>query len=212
MMCAAAALLAGMFATPLWSIRLVAPQYPEGLGMQIRINTVVGITPTDLLNINGLNHYIGMKVIDPDSIPVLRAMPWVLGALVLGALLVALIGRRVALVGWLVTFGCAALAGLGEFWWWEYDYGHHIDVAHAIIKIPGMSYQPPVVGSKQLLNFTATSMPALGAYLALAAFVLALGALMLERRRTRAETAFRLEPSPTPIAHSEQPSLEAARI
>ena len=52
------------------------------------------------------------------------------------------------------------MAGLIDFWKWEYDYGHDLDTVNAIIKIPGMSYQPPVIGSRQLLNFTATSWPA----------------------------------------------------
>ena len=44
---------------------------------------------------------------------------------------------------------------------------------NAIIVIPGMSYQPPLIGSKQLLNFVATAWPG-GAAIALGlAFVLA---------------------------------------
>ena len=56
----AALLLLVLFVTPLWRIDLLAPQYPEGLGMLIRVNTVTGVKPNDLENINGLNHYIGM--------------------------------------------------------------------------------------------------------------------------------------------------------
>jgi len=175
--------LAGVFVSPLWTIRLVAPQYPEGLGMQIRVNTIVGLTPTDLGNINGLNHYIGMKVIDPALVPVLKVMPWVVAALCLGVLLVAFTRHRRLLQAWLGVFAIAAAVGLAEFWWWEYDYGHDIDTEHAIIKIPGMSYQPPLIGSKQLLNFTAHSAPAFGAYLAGAAFALALAALLMDAER-----------------------------
>ena len=51
----AALLLLSLFLLPLWQVRLVAPQYPEGLGMHIHINTVVGATETDLDNINNLN-------------------------------------------------------------------------------------------------------------------------------------------------------------
>src|SRR5512143_2140182 len=86
--------LGGMYLFPLWSIGLVAPQYPEGLGMLIRINTVAGVQPNDLDNINGLNHYIGMKVIRPDAIPELRIMPWIVGALIALALIGALWGKR----------------------------------------------------------------------------------------------------------------------
>ena len=177
-------LLLLLYLLPLWQIRLIAPQYPEGLGMRIRVNTVVGLTPTDLGNINGLNHYIGMKTIDPEAIPVLRAMPIVVGALAAGILLVALIGRRRLLTGWLAAFGVFAAVGLAEFWWWEYDYGHHLDLEHAIIKIPGMSYQPPLIGSKQLLNFTASSWPASGAYVAVIAFGVAYLAYTMTSRKT----------------------------
>ena len=87
-------LLIGLFVFPLWHVRLTAPQYPEGLGMNIRINTVEGATETDLKNINGLNHYIGMKAIDPQTIPELKFMPWIVGALILSGLAVAAVGRR----------------------------------------------------------------------------------------------------------------------
>ena len=95
----AALLLLGLYAVPLWRIQLHAPQYPEGLGLLIRVNTITGIKPADLDNINGLNHYIGMKAIDPEAVPVLAIMPWVVGALSLGALLVAAVGLRILLVG-----------------------------------------------------------------------------------------------------------------
>src|SRR4051794_18262136 len=97
----AGVLLLGAFAFPLWRIALEAPQYPEGIGMLIRVTTVDGVKPNDLNNINGLNHYIGMKAIEPDAIPELRYMPWILGALAVGALVVALIGRRRPLIAWL---------------------------------------------------------------------------------------------------------------
>lgn len=178
-------LLAAAFALPLWHIKLLAPQYPEGLGLEIHIHTVRGMSPTDLGNINELNHYIGMKVIDPDAIPVLHIMPWVLGALVLGGLLVTVIGRRGALIAWLGGFLVAAGAGMWEFWRWEYDYGHNLDFEHAIIKVPGMTYQPPLLGAKQLLNFTAISWPATGGVLIGIALALGIVALVLSLRARR---------------------------
>lgn len=173
----AALLLLALFVVPLWRIRLQAPQYPEGLGMLIRVNTITGLAPTDLNNINGLNHYIGMKAIDPDAIPVLRYMPWVVGALALSGLATAAAGRRAFLMAWIAAFGLAGAAGLAEFYAWSYDYGHNL-AADAVIKIPGMTYQPPLIGSKQLLNFTASSWPASGGWLAVVAFALAVVALL----------------------------------
>lgn len=162
---AAAALLMSLgFVLPLWRVDLVAPQYPEGLGMLIRVNTVVGVKEQDLNSINNLNHYIGMKRIDPDAIPELRFMPMILGALIVTGLGVAALGKRGVLYVWSAGLGAVLAVALYDYWRWGYDYGHNLDADVAIIKIPGMTYQPPLIGSKQLLNFTATSWPASGGW------------------------------------------------
>ncbi len=175
--------LAGLFVLPLWRVQLVAPQYPEGLGMRIGISDVRGTMPTDLDNINGLNHYIGMKHITPSAIPELRYMPWIVAGLILLGLIAASVGSRKLLLTWIGGFAILAVAGLADFWRWEYDYGHNIDFEHAIIKIPGMTYQPPLIGVKQLLNFTAISWPDTGAWLALAAFGLGVLAVIMTFRQ-----------------------------
>ena len=151
---------------PLWEVRLLAPQYPEGLGMRIFAYTVKGIKLNDLDNINGLNHYIGMMPIRPDAIPELRYMPWILAALAVMGLIAAWRNSRRLLLTWLAAFTALSVVGLWDFWRWEYNYGHRLDMETAIIVIPGMSYQPPLIGSKQLLNFTATAWPG-GAAIAL---------------------------------------------
>jgi nitrous oxidase accessory protein len=173
-----AAMLAVAFLVPVWRISLLAPQYPEGIGMLIRINTITGVKPADLNNINGLNHYIGMKEIVPESIPVLHVMPIALAILIALGLLAALIGRRWAGWTWLGLVAAGGVAALVEFYRWSYDYGHNL-AADAIIKVPGMTYQPPLLGSKQLLNFTATSWPDIGGWVAGAAFLIGFLALAL---------------------------------
>ena len=181
----ASALLGIVLLLPLWRIRLVAPQYPEGLGMSIRPSTVVGLKPHDLDNINSLNHYIGMRAIDPGTIPELRFMPWIIVALATCGVAVAAMGRRSPVVAWLISFAALGVAGIFDFWRWGYDYGHNIDVDHAIIKIPGMTYQPPLIGTKQLLNFTATSLPDVGGILLGIAFVLGIVAMFVAVRSTQ---------------------------
>ena len=186
---AAVVLLGALFVTPLWSVRLVAPQYPEGIGMLIRLNTVEGMKEHDLRNINSLNHYIGMKPIEPDAIPELQYMPWIAAGLIAAGVLVAASGRRRLLVTWTAGFALIGAAGLYDFWRWSYDYGHNLDIENAIIVVPDMTYQPPLIGTKQLLNFTATSLPASGGLLAGASFALALGAIALSYRRVRGGAA-----------------------
>jgi len=185
MLLVAVLLLGALFVTPLWSVRLVAPQYPEGIGMLIRLNNVVGMKEHDLRNINSLNHYIGMKAIEPDAIPELRYMPWIAAGLIAAGMLVAASGRRRLLVAWTAGFALLGAAGLYDFWRWSYDYGHNLDMEKAIIVVPGMTYQPPLIGTKQLLNFTATSLPATGGLLAGVSFALAMAAIVISYRRVR---------------------------
>lgn len=181
----ASVLMIGVYLFPLWSVRLTAPQYPEGLGMQIRINTVEGATENDLNNINNLNHYIGMKRIEPDAIPELRIMPWIVAAIIVTGLATAALARRKLVYAWTAGFLAIAIIGLIDFWKWEYDYGHNLDTDHAILKIPGMTYQPPLIGAKQLLNFRAVSLPSTGGILAGVAIALAVAAAVLVWRERK---------------------------
>jgi len=150
--------------------------------MYVWINTITGQKPNDLHSINGLNHYIGMKAIVPDAIPELRLMPRIVAGLIAIGLFVATLGRRSLLFGWTALFALIAAAGLVDFWYWGYDYGHDLDPT-AAIKIPGFSYQPPVLGSKQLLNFTAHSWPGIGGWAIGIALIVAVVLCVIELRR-----------------------------
>lgn len=185
---AAALALVALYFVPLWRITLDAPQFPEGIGLYIQIDAIEGINRHDLQNINGLNHYIGMKEIHPESIPELRWMPWILGALIAWGLMAAAVGKRWMLCGWFGLLGLAAVAGLADFYIWGYDYGHNLDPT-AAVKVPGMTYQPPLIGSKEILNFTATSLPAVGGWIAIAAGLLAGWRCWVERRGGRGDGA-----------------------
>lgn len=65
---------------------------------------------------------------------------------------------------------------MADFWKWEYNYGHNLNPEAAII-VPGMAYQPPLIGYKQLLNFGAYSIPDIGGWIFIAAGVI-IGVLM----------------------------------
>jgi len=169
-------LIAGYF-LPVWEITLEAPQYPEGLGMNIWINKITG----DLQTINGLNHYIGMKFIEPDSIKELTIMPFILGGLIALGLIAGITGKRKLLTIFVVVFIVLGIAGAVDFYMWEYDYGHNLR-EDAAIKIPGMTYQPPLIGTKELLNFVATSWPAAGGWIIITGGFVSVLVLMYEVR------------------------------
>lgn len=166
---------------PLWRIELVAPQYPEGLRMFIWVNRITGGTEFDLYNINLLNHYIGMKPIEPEAIPELKILPFIIGFLIAFGLLSAILGKRVLLYAWVITFVLLGVAGLADFYKWGYDYGHNLD-PNAPIKIPGLAYQPPLIGTKQLLNMLASSFPDVGGYIAVVSLFLGFLAIAIDLR------------------------------
>lgn len=183
---------------PLWRVRLIAPQYPEGLGMEIYARTVRGATEHDLGNINELNHYIGMRAIEPEAIADFRVIPWAIVGIAVFGVVAAIIGKRPLAIAWVAVFVIAGVAGLWDFWHWEYMYGHDLDMVHAIIKVPGMTYQPPLIGAKQLLNFTATSWPAAGTLMIGLSFAIgAMAAFLPARSRPTSAVA----PHARPLHH-----------
>ncbi len=202
----ASLLLIGMYFTPLWNISLDAPQYPEGLGLEIWINDIRGENPNDLDKINNLNHYIGMKKIVPDAILELKYMPYIIGFMMLFGLVAAFSNKRGLIVAWVVVFVVLGIAGLYDYYLWAYDYGHNLDMENAIIKIPGMSYQPPLLGSKKLLNFTAVSLPGVGGYLAGISILLGIIAAYLAYKSTHTVQA-----APKGISKHETKSVQKSR-
>lgn len=146
---------------PLWYIALEAPQYPEGIEMYIWVNKITGHEENTLSNINILNHYIGMQKIEPDSIPELKLFPYVGAILILLGILVFWSNRP----RWMYLYASIvillSILGIFDFWLWEYDYGHNLD-PNAAIQVEGMTYQPPLLGTKWLLNFKAVSYPHIG--------------------------------------------------
>jgi len=167
MMFVAVILPLGLFLFPLWKITLEAPQYPIPLGMYIYINDFADANPHDIKNINLMNHYVGMKYI-PEAIPEFKIFP-------AGILITTLLGLFIAFKGnykwflfWFILMIVLSSAGLYDFYLWEHDYGHDLD-PKAIMKFTNpdgsvMGFQPPLFGTKHILNFTAHSFPRLGAY------------------------------------------------
>ncbi|MGB5418283.1 hypothetical protein [Algibacter sp.] len=185
-------LLLGLFKFPLWNIMLGAPQYPEPLGMNIYINGIKGVTEFDLQNIDGLNHYIGMKTIPkPEEMWEFSVFPKViLGMAILGAV-IGLLGffNKVSykfFIGWFIFMSILGVLGMYDFNNWLIDYGSNLD-PHAIIKVTNpdgtpMSYKPPLFGFQKLLNFDVTSLPHTGGYLMFVGMSLTLVAFWLGRK------------------------------
>jgi copper chaperone NosL len=162
------ALVAVLF-VPLWYIDLDAPQYPEGLRLLIYPGKLAG--NVDI--INGLNHYIGMKTLHTEDFLEFTALPYIISFFALFFVAAGIVARRKLLYVLFVMFVSFGVLAMYDFWRWEYDYGHNLNPDAAII-VPGMAYQPPLIGFKQLLNFGAYSMPDIGGWI-----FISVGALLL---------------------------------
>ncbi len=174
-------LLLGTFLSPIWRITLEAPQYPGGITMYIWINKISGNQPGTLQNINILNHYIGMKMIEPESIPELKYFPKVIIGLAMLGIVFGFINNKKLFLVWGMIIIILGILGIYDFYLWEYDYGHNL-ADDAAIKIPGQSYQPPLFGSKMLLNFNAISYPYYGSIFIGLSLALSFAAFFLKRK------------------------------
>jgi copper chaperone NosL len=176
----AAALIIVLFA-PIWKIELDAPQYPEGLTLKIYANGLKG--NVDI--INGLNHYIGMKTLHNQDFTEFKILPYAIIFFAVLFFLSALLNKKWLLYTSFVLFVLFGILAMYDFWQWEYDYGHNLN-PDAAIKVPGMAYQPPLIGFKQLLNFGAYSIPDTGGWFFIGAGVLLLAAVIMEWQKYKA--------------------------
>lgn len=175
-----ALLMVSAYFVPLWQILMWAPQYPEGLGMKIWIDNITG----DVKIISALNHYIGMRHIEVSMFPEFGYMIYIVAGVIGVGLLTSLLNKKFMLWIYTLLILACGVAALVDFYLWGYDYGHNLDPNAAIV-VPGMAYQPPVIGTKQLLNFTAFSGPDIGGWIFIVSGALAIGALVYEIIQSR---------------------------
>jgi hypothetical protein len=169
---AAAVVVVAVYFFPLWNMTMFAPQYPDGLRMDIYASRLEGGNAgQDVREINVLNHYIGMHEIAEPDFTEFKWIPFVVGALALLFLRAAVHGRMSNLVDVFVLMLYFAAFSLGSFAIRLYSYGHNLSEG-APVSVP--PFMPPLFGYKQLANFEVYSYPQLGSYaLGLATLLLA---------------------------------------
>jgi hypothetical protein len=168
---AAALLLVAIYVAPLWNLTMFAPQYPEGLRLDIYSYKLVGGNGgQDLKEINVLNHYIGMRDLIVDDFTEFKWLPFVVGAIGLLYLRTAVLGTVGGLVDVLVLNVYFSAFALWSFGYKMYVYGHTL-APTAAVKVP--AFMPPMFGYKQLANFEVYSYPQAASY------ALALSTLLL---------------------------------
>jgi hypothetical protein len=150
-------------AEPLWQIRMIAPQYPDGLTFDVYAYKLEGGNNGQHLNeINTLNHYIGMKKLNREELADLDWLPFAFGILALLTLRVAAIGNVRSLIDLTVLTTYFSGFSLARFVYKLYQYGHDLD-PHAPVHMD--PFMPVVLGQKQIANFTTFSYPQGGSLL-----------------------------------------------
>ena len=181
---AAALLFVPAYLAPLWKMTMFAPQYPDGLRMQIYSYKLTGGNGgQDVKEINVLNHYIGMHELSTADFAEFKWIPFVVGALGLVFLRAALLGRTGTLLDLFVLYLYFGLFSLWSFGYKLYSYGHNLAPTASVKVAP---FMPPLMGYKKLANFEVYCYPAVGSYaLAGVAVVLLIAAYVAWRGSRR---------------------------
>ncbi len=189
----ACGLLAGTLFVPLWRMELVAPQYPAGLVMRAYGYKFAEDPKSyydDVREINGLNHYIGMKAIK-EVFEMKMFIPGVV-ALIAGTFAVSAVAwkRRWFQALIVIGFWSMPLFFIADLQYWLYHYGHTLDPDAALTMD---SFTPKVFGTTKVWNFHSETGFELGFYLMVVAalVITALPVLIrwVQGRRGRAGVA-----------------------
>lgn len=175
MVLVAAALLVATYVLPLWNLTMFAPQYPNGLRLDIYAHGLVGgNNGNDITEINVLNHYIGMRDLVNSEFTEFQWMPFVIGALGLLMLRAVAHGTVASLVDVAVLYAYFAAFALWSFGYKMYRYGHDLSPTAPIKVDP---FMPPMFGYAQIANFEIYSYPRLASYAMTGSMLLLIGAL-----------------------------------
>jgi len=125
-----------------------------------------------------------MKAITPESIPELKYMPPIVIFFMVTAFIIAFLDKRWMYWSWIISLVVILIIGLYDFYLWEYDYGHNLD-PKAIMTFEGESFQPPLIGKKEIINFTAISLPHISGVFLCISVLLGMAATYFKHKTTK---------------------------
>lgn len=172
---AAVLLLASMF-LPYWKMTLKAPQYPGGLSVEVYINRMTG----DVSEIDGLNHYIGMRPLG-EAAQLERAVSMVAVAILVMLVLAAIyvhspLALLLALPAILWPF-----IFIGDMYYWMRNFGMNLDPT-APLSSSIEPFVPPILGTGKVGQFETVATFEIGLWMAFLAVILILVGLYYQRR------------------------------
>lgn len=172
----AAILLVTSILTPYWRLRLNAPQYPKGLKVEAYLNHLEG----DVKEIDGLNHYIGMRPLGEaaqleQSLSMLAVIA--IALLVLGAIYIH--NRNAALLA--LPALLFPVVFLADMYYWLRNFGTNLD-PRAPLSAAIEPFVPPILGKGVVGQFSTVAMPDAGLVLSTLASLLILVGLYFHRQ------------------------------
>jgi hypothetical protein len=172
----AAILLIISILQPYWQLTLHAPQYPQGLKVVAFVNRLEG----DVREIDGLNHYIGMRPLN-EAATFERTIS-IYGIVVLALLIIAAIyvHNRWAAFLTLPALLMPAIFLL-DLQYWLANFGQNLD-PKAPLSSSIKPFIPPVLGEGKIAQFRTVAEPGIGLWLAVAASLVILVGLWFHRR------------------------------
>jgi hypothetical protein len=172
---AGAILFGASYFLPYWNFHLVAPQYPNGLSLQIALSGMKG----DVSEIDILNHYIGMRKMSTAASVETMMGPYLVVVVALSAVAgVLATGKRFGWLGLIPAIGLP-LGFVADVVGWMYRFGHDLDPDAPLHFAP---FMPHVLGNGTIGQFHTTAWPASGFWLALVAAAL-IGTAVAMRKR-----------------------------
>lgn len=185
LLAAAAVLLVAIYLVPLWNLTMFAPQYPDGLTLDIYSYKLEGGNHgQDIKEINVLNHYIGMRDLAAEDFTEFKWLPFAVGIIGLLYLRAAVLGTVGHVLDVLVLNTYFSAFALWSFGYKLYRYGHDL-LPTAAVKVD--PFMPPMFGYKQLANFEVYSYPAAASYALAVSALLVIVAAVLAWRGSRPE-------------------------
>lgn len=178
----AAALIIISMRYPMWYMYLDSNNFPKGIGMAVWA-THPG-DPEDIAELDGglkeinvLNHYIGMKEISKETMPIFKVLPVVLVIASIACVVAAIIRKKWASFSVLVLFAAISAGGMFTLVYSLYSFGHNLDPRAAIKVEP---FMPGIYGEHHMAQFTTYSDFYWGTYLLVIAFLLIVAAWIID--------------------------------
>ena len=172
---AAVLLLVSVF-VPYWKMTLHAPQYPQGLSVEVYVNRMTG----DVAEIDGLNHYIGMRPLG-EAAQLERAVSFV----AVGALVLLVLAAIFVHSPWALLLALPAILWpfifIGDMYYWMRNFGMNLDPT-APLSSSIDPFVPPILGSGMVGQFETVATFEIGLWLAFLAVALILAGLYYQRR------------------------------